>query len=214
MPSWRCKSKAMQLSKLPPRVLTPVWLGVAELLHLGFGCAWRTFPLTISAECVRPLQLGSVLGHMPSDTRHIIRHDECAPQTLNHRGRRRRCRLVDAGVPQRPGGHRPAEVRGCGDAAPKRGSLPPASQAARPALVLSRGDGRWRQPGCITGMVVRTRNVDLTDAVVVACRVLGLPKRCPSGRDSGPHCHWRATLGKGHDAEAGVAHQQHVGALG
>ena len=30
-----------------------------------------------------------------------------------------------------------------------------------------------RQPGCITGLVVRTRNVDLTAAVVVACRVLG-----------------------------------------
>ena len=30
-----------------------------------------------------------------------------------------------------------------------------------------------RQPGCITGLVARTRNVDLAAAVVVACRALG-----------------------------------------
>ena len=33
--------------------------------------------------------------------------------------------------------------------------------------------GVGRQPECITGMVVRTRGVELTDAVGVACQLLG-----------------------------------------
>ena len=64
---------------------------------------------------------------------------------------------------------------------------PPEPRA--PPLCCYVGMGVGRQPGCITGVVVRPRNVDLTVAVAVACRVLGmlLPERCPSGRDSGPH---------------------------
>ena len=48
---------------------------------------------------------------------------------------------------------------------------PPKPRA--PPLHCNVGMGVDRQPGCITGMVVRTRNADLTAAVVVACRVLG-----------------------------------------
>ena len=33
--------------------------------------------------------------------------------------------------------------------------------------------GADRQPECITGMVVRTKSVELTAAAVVACRILG-----------------------------------------
>ena len=48
---------------------------------------------------------------------------------------------------------------------------PPKPRA--PPLYCYVGMGVDRQPGCITGMAVRTRNVDVTAAVVVACRVLG-----------------------------------------
>ena len=42
-----------------------------------------------------------------------------------------------------------------------------------PPLYCYIGMGVGRQPECITGMVVRTKSVELTAAVVVACRILG-----------------------------------------
>ena len=48
---------------------------------------------------------------------------------------------------------------------------PPKPRA--PPLYCYIGMGVGRQPECITGMVVRTRGVELTAAVVVACQPLG-----------------------------------------
>ena len=48
---------------------------------------------------------------------------------------------------------------------------PPKPRA--PPLYCYIGMGVDRQPACITGMVVRTRGVELTADVAVACRLLG-----------------------------------------
>ncbi len=73
-----------------------------------------------------------------------------------------------------------------------------------------------RQPECITGIVIRTKSIELTAAVLVACRILGrlfpgdvpvdiTADRIPIGEEP-----WE----KGHAAGTDVALEQHVGALG
>ena len=93
---------------------------------------------------------------------------------------------------------------------------PPKPRA--PPLYCYVGMGVDRQPECITSIVIRTKSIELTAAVLVACRILGrlfpgdvpvdiTADRIPIGEEP-----WEK--GKGHVAGTDVALEQHVGALG
>ena len=76
---------------------------------------------------------------------------------------------MDAILQHRPGGHHPAESQSLQIA--DRYRRPPKPRA--PPLYCYVEVGVGRQPECITGIVIRTKSIELTAAVLVACRILG-----------------------------------------
>jgi hypothetical protein len=162
-----------------------------------------------SADRVCPLRLGGLQGHMPPTQANAY-----AMMSVRHK----------ASISESEGGGDEGVtwwtiLLKASDAEARlqnadRYRRPPKPRA--PPLYCYVGMGVDRQPERITGIVIRTKSIELTVAVLVACRILGrlfpgdvpvdiTADRIPIGEEP-----WE----KWHVAGTDVALEQHVGALG
>jgi hypothetical protein len=143
---------------------------------MGCGCAWRTMPPIKYADRVCPLRLGGLQGHMPPTQANAyammsVRHKASISESEEGGDEgvtwwTRYCNTDREAIILLKASDAEALLQNA-----DRYRRPPKPRA--PPLYCYVGMGVDRQPECITGIVIRTKSIELTVAVLVACRILG-----------------------------------------